>query len=199
MVFVKAGKFNLSFPMPRLPSWIGTPSLRAGVSVYPRVRLDVAISPSVLGVAAGALASSTSIDWTTLIPNFASRFASLFREAAIVGARFEIRVTEVTATPSGMVLAYIDETLASAPTAAALDFAHAEIPLTGTSVDSTGSLHVVEWVPRSYSDLNWSATSGSPSSAYLKLFAGSSTGTGGTTVASLNLTGALALEFRGYA
>ncbi len=191
------GNFRLDFPIPRLPRWIGTPNLRAGLSVYPYVLLDVPMQLSTSAVVGGTLASVVTID-NTLITNFATRFGSLFQEFAIVGARFEIRVTAVT-TPQGMVLAYIDENSNSAPTAnPAAARPHAEIPLVQSAVDSTGSVHIVEWMAHSYADLTWDAVSTSGLVAYLKLFASSATGTSASTAAQITVSGALALSFRGY-
>jgi hypothetical protein len=178
--------------------WIGSPNLRSNASVYPRVNLDVPILINSTAVVTGGLAAVFNID-TTQIRSFATRFASLFQEFCVVGARFELRVSTSSA-PQGMLLAFIEENSAAAPTASnAINRPHAEIPLTSTVVDSTGSLHVVEWKAHSYTDLNWVATSSAGTVGYLKLFASvADTGTSATTAADILVTGALALCFRGY-
>lgn len=192
------GGFRLEFPFPRLPRWIGTPNLRAGLSVYPRVDLDVPILVTSSALVTGALAAVLNIDASQII-GFSSRFASLFQEFSIVGARFEIRVS-ASAAPQGMILAYIDENSSAAPTALqALHRPHAEIPLVGSVVDSTGSLHVVEWKAHSYADLTWDPVSTAGTVGYLKLYADvTNTGTQATTAADILITGALAVCFRGY-
>lgn len=187
----------MDMPWPRLPKWIGTPNLRANQAVYPRIDLDVNMAPQELAVAAGAIASVLNID-TTLLPNWSTRFASVFKEFAIVGARFELRVNNVTA-PQGTVLAFIDEEAAAAPTATAVNYAHAEVPMVGSSVDSTGSIHVVEWVARSYADLTWDLTSTAGTVGYLKVFGNqANTGLAAATAASISVVGTFAIAFRGY-
>ncbi len=196
MINVTAGRFRMEMPMPRLPRWLGTPNLSANNAVYPRINLDMPTTLQVLGVAAGALASSTTID-SSLIPNFATRFGATFKEFAIVGVRFELRLT-ATSTPQGFILGYIDEFSNAAPTSTSLNYAHVEIPIVGTSVDSTGSIHKLEWVARSYADLTWDAIGTSGVVAYLKLFAGATTGTNASTTATVLVSGAVSLCFRGY-
>ncbi len=201
MLRVTAGRFLLEMPRPRLPSWIGTPNLRAGLSVYPRVDLDVPIATTNASVAAGAIAQVINID-SSLIPNFASRFGATFKEFAIVGARFEIRVTDST-NPQGLVLGFIDEVSNAAPTTTSADYAHCEIPLVGSVVDSSGSMHVIEWVAKSYADLTWDGIGTSGVVAYLKLWASSTagvgyTGTTNTTAATMMVSGSYAVCFRGY-
>ena len=191
------GGFRLDFPIPRLPQWIGTPNLRANLAIYPRVNLDIPIAPAAAIVASGALAGVINID-SSLITNFASRFASLFKEFAIVGCRFEIRVTGTSAA-QGLLLAYIDENSNAAPTAAAVNYAHAEVPFVAYPGDDRGSLHVVEWMAKSYEDLTWDATSTTGLVAYLKLYCSvAATGTTSSTAANLSITGAISCCFRGY-
>lgn len=197
MIRVSSGRFMLEMPRPRLPSWIGTPNLSAGLSVYPRVNLDVPINVNEFSIAAGAAASVVNID-SSLVPNFATRFGATFKEFAIVGARFELRQTAST-NAAGFLLCFIDEDSNAAPTSTSVNYAHAEVPIVGTSVDSAGSLHRVEWVARSYADLTWDAIGTSGVVGYLKGFAATATtGTVGTTTASILVSGALAICFRGY-
>jgi len=197
MLRVTAGRFLLEMPRPRLPKWIGTPNLAAGVSVYPRVNLDVPISVSQLQVATGNLAAVINID-SSLIPNFATRFGATFKEFAIVGARFELRVTNTTA-PQGLVLAFIDEDSNAAPTTSSVNYPHAEVPIVSTSVDDRGSLHVVQWMAKSYADLTWDGIGTSGVVAYLKAWASTATtSNGATTAANILVTGSYALCFRGY-
>lgn len=191
------GGFRLDFPIPRLPRWIGTPNLRANNAVYPRVNLDIPIIPFSADVTSGVAAIVKNMD-TSLVRDWAGRFAALFKEFAIVGARFELRANN-SSNADGVVLAYIDENSATAPNSTSLDYAHAEIPICGASIDSTGSMHVVEWVARSYEDLTWDPTSTAGLVAYLKLYADTAdTGTSSTTAAVITVTGSIAVSFRGY-
>jgi len=188
----------MDFPIPRLPKWIGTPNLRANCAVYPRIDLDLPIVVTSSALTTGAIAAVLNID-TSLIRSWSSRLQTLFQEFAIVGARFEIRVAS-SAAQQGMVLAYIDELSNSTPTAShAVNRPHCEIPLVSTNVDSTGSLHRVEWVARSYADLTWDDVSTTGVVAYLKLFASvADTGTQAGTAADIMITGALSMCFRGF-
>jgi len=189
--------FRLDLPIPRLPRWLGTPNISQNNAVYPRVNLDIPIIISTQPVTAGAIALASPID-TTNIPSWATRFASLFKEFAIVGARFELRVTSVT-NPQGLVLAYIDEDSAAAPGSSSLNYAHAEVPLVASAVDSTGSLHRVEWVARSYQDLTWDSVGTTGNVGYLKIYANSGfTGTSSTTAAQILVSGVISVCFRGY-
>jgi len=197
MIRISSGRFQLEMPRPRLPRWLGTPNLSANVSVYPRINLDMPIVTGTASVVAGNIAQTINID-NTLVPNFATRFGATFKEFAIVGARFEIRVY-TTAVPQGIVLAFIDEDSNAAPTTTSVNYAHADVPLVGTSVDDRGSLHIVSWVARSYADLTWDGIGTSGVVAYLKLWASpATTGTQATTTAVLSVTGSLAVCFRGY-
>lgn len=191
------GGFRLDFPIPRLPRWIGTPNLRAGNAIYPRVNLDIPVSPGSISIASGAIAGVINID-SSIVKNFATRFASLFKEFAIVGCRLELRLNNCTA-PQGLMLAYIDENDNSAPTAASLDYAHVEVPLVLNAADTTGSLHVLEWKAQSFEDLTWDPTSSAGLVAYLKVFSSvADTGTTSSTAATIMLTGAISVCFRGY-
>ncbi len=84
-------RLRIDMPVPRLPRWLGTPNLRSSNSVYPRVDLDIPITLVTFNVSGGALTGVANID-NGLIPSFSTRFGSLFKEFAIVGARFELRI-----------------------------------------------------------------------------------------------------------
>jgi hypothetical protein len=189
------GGFRLDFPFPRLPSWIGTPNLRAGLAIYPRVNLDMPITPNDLGVAAGSLAQVIAID-PTLVTNFAARFGATFKEYCVVGVRFELRNSASTTLPSGFILSYIDEESNAAPTASSVNYPHAEVPLVASPSD--GVMHTVSWVPRDYKDLQWTAIGVTTTSAYMKLFGSTLTGLQATTAAVVSYSGAIAVAFRGY-
>ncbi len=196
MIRASSGRFMLEMPVPRLPRWVGTPNLSADNSVYPRVNLDVPILPFGATITAGSMTQVINVD-SSLVPNFATRFGATFKEFAIVGCRFEVRQV-ISANPQGVALVYFDEDSNAAPSSSALNYAHAELPIVTTSVDSTGSLHKVEWVAKSYADLTWDAIGTSGVVGYLKLYAGTATGTAASTTATYIVTGAFAICFRGY-
>lgn len=193
------GGFSLNFPIPRLPRLLGAGNmLSSGNSVYPRVDLDL---PTVIlsqAVSAGALAAVVNLDPSTLIPNWASRVSNLFREYCIVGARFEISLVS-SANAAGCVIAFMDETLSTAPNAGSVFTPHLEVPI--SAYPDASVIQVLDYKPSgSYTDLNWVPTSSVTVKQWLKFFASTAnTATGGTTTANLLVRGTLALAFRGYA
>lgn len=192
------GGFMMKFPIPRLPRLLGAGnSLSSGNSVYPRVDLDLPTIVLSQAVVAGALASVVNFDPSTLIPNWASRISNLFREYCVVGARLEFSLVSAT-NAAGLVLAFMDETLATAPNAGSLFTPHLEIPI--AAYPDASVVQVLNYKPSgSYTDLNWVPTSAPVVKQWLKLFASTAnTATGGTTAANIMVRGTLALSFRGY-
>jgi len=193
---VRLGSFNMSFPKPRIPRLLGAAvSLPAGSSVYPRIKLDVPITAQSVSIAAGAAATSIALD-TTLINNFSTRFATLFREYCVVGAALELRICDVT-NPCGIAAAYIDEKSGASPTAneaenrARLDMMVVQM--------TTVKPYRLNWCTDDYLDLQWSASGVNTTDAWAKIFASSSsTGTTSSTAGVVLITGTLAFEFRGY-
>ncbi len=186
-------------PIPRLPRAIGSnKDLKVGDSIYPsRVNLDVPITPFQVTLVAGAVASSTALD-SALLPTF-SRFSNLFREYAIVGARLELRLLNVPgAAQGGFIAAALDESSNAAPTATILQAPHVEMMCSGyvTEVDA----HLIDWKASDVTDLDWTITSTNLQPVWLKIFAATATTlTAAGNTASVLVTGALALSFRGYA
>lgn len=183
-------------PKPRLPRSLGSPNLSVTGTLYPRVDLDMPIALVNTGVVAGSMAVVDNID-STLIPNFSTRFGSTFKEFAIVGVVYEVRINQA-ANSSGSILAYIDEDTAGAPTASSLNYPHAVIPIVNTAVDSTGSVHKIKWTNKNYLDLEWLSVTSVAAVGYLKLFAGAVTGTIAGTTATVLVSGSVAVCFRGY-
>lgn len=187
----------MEFPQPRIPRLLGSDrDLPAQLSVYPRVKLDIPIAPQVATLTAGAVAASVSLD-TTLVANWATRFASLFREYAIVGAALELRPNNIAVT-AGLIAAFIDEETATAPTQSDMQ----DRP----KLDMTcGPLFVprayrIQWSPRDILDLDFVSTGTNFTPAWLKVFSSvAATYTTNTTTGQVLITGTLALEFRGYA
>jgi len=190
------GGFRMDFPIPRLPSWLGAADrLSANATTYPNIKLDVVMPITQATLAAGAIAQVIAID-AGLVPNFAARFGNLFREYCVVGARFELTLTNV-ANPSGLVLAFVDEVLATAPNSGSLFPPHIEIPLVS---NPDGRLQTIDYAPKGYEDLVWTPTSVPVARAWLKLFAAAATTfTSATTSGNIIVRGTLALQFRGYA
>lgn len=198
MVDVKGpGGFQLRFPIPRLPGWLGAADrLRADAAIYPRVDLDVPIAPFVQVVSAGALAGAYAVDVSSIVPQWAARFSNLFREYCVVGLRLELSLVTVS-NPAGMVLVFVDETLATAPNAGSAYTPHMEVPLIAYP---DGRTQLLEYRPSgSYTDLQWTATTAPVTRQWVKFFASNATTlTGVTTAASIVCRGTLALALRGY-
>lgn len=192
------GGFRLNFPVPKLPRLLGAgPELTAQNTSYPRVDLDLPTTINVSVVTAGALAQVIAIDPATLIPQWAAR-AQLFREYCIVGARFEMSL--ITASnPAGLVLCFIDETLATAPNAGSVYTPHMEIPI--VAYPDGNETYRLDYKPSgSYTDLNWVPVTSTSAKQWLKLYASNAaTLTGATTAASIVVRGTLRVAFRGYA
>lgn len=191
------GGFSLKFPIPRLPSWLGAADrLAANAAVYPRVDLDVPIIPFVQVVASGALAAVTAVDPNVLVSSWSSRFSNTFREYCVVGLRIEMTLVTVT-NPAGLVLVFVDETLATAPNAGSLYTPHMEVPLVNYP---DGRTQLLEYKPSgSYTDLDWVPTTATSTKQWVKFFASNAgTLTGASTAASVICRGTIALCFRGY-
>jgi len=193
---VSLGGFRMSFPKPRLPALLGAAkNLPAGLSVYPRVALDLPYIGSQTAIASGAVAAVIPIDLTG-IANFATRFGNTFKEYCVVGARFEIRCQGPIASQQGFFTATIDEKSSSVPTGNVTDQARLDVLISTTESPNT---HVVEWKPIDYLDLEWTAIGTTSTPAWLKLYASNAyTFTGAATTANIVVTGALSLEFRGF-
>jgi len=193
---IQLGGFRAEFPQPRIPRLLGSDrDLTNRNSVYPTVLLDVPITPQSGNIVAGAIASSVALD-TTIIPAWATRFQTLFREYAICGASLEIRLNNVSTT-SGLVLAWMEESSSAAPV-----FADG---VDKPRVDMTcGPLFVprayhIKWSPRDILDLDYSAVSTNFTPAWLKVFCNvANTFTAAGTTGQVLITGTLALTFRGY-
>jgi len=193
---VQLGGLRLTFPKPRLPSLLGSAhNLRAGQTIYPRVDLDLPYVGSQYAVVGGALAQSIPIDKTN-VALFATRFGATFGEYAIVGARFEIRTQGPVAAQQGFYTVTIDEKSAASPTSAVLDQARLDVLISTTE---SPNVHVINWKPVDYLDLDWTPIGTTYTPAWLKLFASNAnTFTGASTTASVVVTGAIAFCFRGY-
>lgn len=194
---VQLGDFRMSFPKPRLPRLLGAAvKLGANISLYPNVRLDVPIGLESVTIGAGSIAGSIALDLTA-VDAFSTRFASLFNEYAIVGARLEIRPNAIV-NPSGICAVWLDEETAAAPNGtqsanrARLDIAVANL--------SDVKPYRIDWLPRDILDLDFVSTATTFTPVWLKIFSSpAATLTTATTTGQILVTGSLAFEFRGYA
>jgi len=188
---------GLGLPVPRLPFLIGSSNnLGASRSVYPRVDLSIPIIPSFAAIVAGGLTTVLSISASAaLIENWAA-FSALFGEFCLVGFTLEFRMNNVV-TPAGLILIYVDEKSAAAPTFVnAASAPHLDILVSQTE---SPSKHLVSWKARDLADLQWTSTAATELPVWVKLFAAvASTGTAAGTTGTVQITGAVQVSFRGY-
>lgn len=191
-------RLEARFPMPRLPSWLGAANrLAANAAVYPRVDLDFPVTIANVTVVAGACATVIAIDPSVQISAWSSRIQNLFREFCVVGFRYELSLTSST-NPAGCVLAFVDETLATAPNAGSLYVPHMEVPIVASP--NGMNVQLVSYKPSgSYTDLDWVPVATPTAKQWLKFYAAAITGTAGSTTATILLRGTIAMAFRGYA
>jgi hypothetical protein len=188
---------RLGVPVPRLPFLIGSANnLPFKQSVYPTISVSVALGLSKVSIVAGALATAINID-ETLIPSFNTRFASTFRECAILGARIELRMTNV-ANPTGLVIVFLNEKTSASPVASeAQDAPHLDMLVSSTE---SPTRHLLDWKARDLLDLEWSAIASVATPVTLKLFASvATTLTAAGTTADILISGAMQIGFRGWA
>jgi hypothetical protein len=187
---------EVSLPVPRLPNRIGS-DLRIGPSqaVYPpMVKLDAPLIPNVFTVATGTAAGVMPLDITN-ISAFSTTFAALFREYCIVGARLELRYLN-TASPGGLLKAYIDEKSNSAPTSAS-SAKVAGLDIFQVNSESPNKYHI-DWKCRDYDDLDWNVTATTFTPSWLKVYTDANFLTPVGGAGSVYITGSLALCLRGY-
>lgn len=189
--------FELRFPWPHLPSWLGADNrLSANAAVYPRVDLDMPTAVNNVTIVAGATATVLPVDVATLVSGWVSRFSNTFREYCVVGLRLEHNLN-LTTNAGGVILVFVDETLATVPNAGSLYTPHMEIPVVQNPDGSRTQM--LEYVPSgSYTDLDWIPTTVPVTKQWVKYYASGSTGTSGTTTATVVVRGTIAISFRGY-
>jgi hypothetical protein len=194
---IQLGSFKAEFPQPRLPKLLGSAkALTNKTSVYPTISLDVPILQEVVSIAAGNAAGVVAID-ISKISNFTTRFGALFKEYAIVGARFELRMNNVV-QGAGVIGVYLDEISATAPGAGStLDSARVDVLISPQF--TAGGSYRIDWTPRDILDLDYVSTGTTFTPLYLKAFCNvASFNTLAATTGDLIITGALAIELRGY-
>lgn len=187
---------RFGIPIPRLPILIGSAvNLRQTGNMYPRIELDIPITPQFFGIVAGGLTSVMALDVTVLCQNWAS-LAGAFAEYCLLGAVLELRMNNLT-SPSGLCIAYVDERSNAAPTiVAASSQDHLELLVSATE---SPSRHLISWKPSQLFELDMTQTSGAAINSWLKLFcATASTGTAAGTAGQVSVTGAVRVRFQGW-
>jgi len=190
------GGFKASFPQPRLPWRLGADSsLPQALSVYPTVNLDVPMIPINTAIVAGATALVSPIDLTQVF-NFAARFATLFREYAIVGARLEIRPQNISPA-GGLIAAFLDEQSSAAPTGPnAVN--RPRLDMTAGPLTVPRAYHL-DWKPRDLLDLDYVSTATTFTPVWLKIYTDSANFfTPAAMTGQVLITGTIAFQFRGY-
>jgi hypothetical protein len=188
---------RLGIPVPRLPFLIGSAtSLPANKAVYPTWSVSIPLGLTKVSLVAGACATAVNID-ETLVPSFNTRFASTFREACILGARLEIRVTNVV-NPAGLAFVFLNEkTFASPVSSEAQDAPHIDVLI---SANESPSRHMIDWLARDLLDIGWSPIATVATPVAVKVFASvATTLTTATTTADVLISGAIQMCFRGWA
>lgn len=190
---------SLKLPVGRLPIKIGSnTSLSPDRSIYPNVVLSIPLVPFQTTMAAGALNSVLAISYTTVVENWASRFASLFDEYCIVGMSIDVDWTATSATETGKVLVGLDEADATAPTFALM----ASSPHLDISVNNAFAplRHCIKWKARDYKDLQFTSTATVVTPVYVKAYSDvANCFTTSAVTGNLNYTGEICVQFRGYA
>jgi hypothetical protein len=162
------------------------------------VKLDVPIETQVVAIAAGEVAAVVPLDLTQ-VNAFSTRFATLFREYAIVGAALEIRpaINSAVTTYGGLCQCFIDEESNSAP----IFNTASNRPRLDVSCQNLTEVepYKIQWTPRDYLDLDFVAVATTFTPAWLKLWCDTaSTGSNAGLSGSFIVTGTLAFDFRGY-
>lgn len=194
---IALGGFRAEFPQPRLPFRLGADTaLPRGLSVYPRVKLDVPIIMRNVAIAAGAVAYAGAID-TLSVQDWGTRYAAVFREYAIVGCRLELRPQNISPA-AGICAAYMDEQSGAVPTAAEA-LARSRLDMTLAPLTVPKAYHL-DWTPHDLLDLDFTAVGTNFQPVFLKIFANvANFGTSAAETGQILVTGSIAFEFRGYA
>jgi len=163
--------------------------------VYPRLKLDVPIIPFNTVITAGATAGVMAIDLTRVF-NWSGRFATLFREYAITGARLEARPQNVSPA-GGLIAAFLDEESASVPTGAQ-SVNRPRLDMTAGPLTVPKAYHI-DWTPRDPLDLDFVDTGTTFTPVWLKIYTDTANFFAPVSMTGQVLvTGTIAFEFRGY-
>jgi hypothetical protein len=126
--------------------------------------LEGAVQPASTTVTTGVIAVVQNIDPVNIVSDWANRFANTFEEYRVVKAKFFVNVFS-TANP-GLLLQYVDEKVATAPTAAAVN----ERALVRYSAADVVKPHILTWRPRDVTDLVYTPIGSPFVPAYFKIY-----------------------------
>jgi hypothetical protein len=144
-------------------------------------------------VTTGVIASVISMDPTTIITNWSTRFASLYHEYRVVKAR--ARIICFSATNPGTLLSYWDEKSNAAPTNAQ----SSETAFKRIAAADVFKEHDMTWKARDLLDLQYVASGTASNPVYWKLY--TDAGNNGSAIAATNYATVdfrLLIEFRGF-
>ncbi len=159
--------------------------------------IDLVSTTTSSSVVTGNLASVIQIgNPTAMITNFSTRWSTCFREYRVVGVRWETRLNTTGASP-GSIWVWMDEKDSNAPSSSdAATAARAELSLQ-SNTGTNAYLARGKWKANDLVDFNFTATSTGVNPLYLKLFAGSITGTAGASTGTVLTSCTIRIQFRG--
>lgn len=178
---------------------VGATHISSSQSVGRFWTMDCNIVPNAVVTASGAVAGVRAVEFTSsFIPNVTTRFANTFKEFRIIGARFVARqTTSAAGAGSGLMKIFLDEKSNSAPTAsAATDAPGVELPLTYSPVGRSVTL---DWIAHDLEDLDWEPclTPGA-TPLWIKWFTDAAT-YGSNGACQVLISGAVRVQYRGFA
>jgi len=187
---------SIGIPIGRLPIRLGADRrLSSSNSIYPQVKLDVPIDLNAFGIASGASANVLAVNYQLV--NAWSRFSNLFDEYCITGFRFEFRlaVTSAVTTYGGLSFVTNDEKDGNAPTLALMNAPRLDVAL---NPNETPNHYYMDWKARDVTDLVWTQTGTILTPVWVKCFTGTTSGANSGFSGSIQITGTIAFDFRGY-
>lgn len=172
----------------------GSQNLNSKQAEGPAWIIDVPITPQIVTLVAGAVATSIPID-KTLVNAFVSRFGVTFQEYRILGAKFVVRANTNPQSNMASVLAvYVDEKNSAAPTSSTAQ----DHPRIEVASNYTGKVQYLAWRVHDLLDLDWTQITTTVTPAYLKAFSDTATfGSTGGAVTSHVISGAVRFHFKG--
>ncbi len=166
-------------------------------AIGPIHTIDLVSTTTSSSVVSGNLASVIQIgNPTAMITNFSTRWSTCFREYRVVGVRWESRLNTTGAFP-GAIWIWMDEKDSNAPSSSdAATASRSELSLQA----NTGTYAYLargKWKAWDVTDFGFTATSTGVNPLYLKLFAGSISGTSGSSAGTVLTSCTIRIQFRG--
>jgi len=163
--------------------------------------MDIPVVPAQYNDVLGSLSAAQQVN-LSLIPDFTTKYAPLFKEYCVVGLRYEIRVLPKlgnnAGNPTGLIVFALDEANTAAPATfvAISNLPHIEAAL---NIVESPSYHTIDWIPQDIEDLDWLPTSTSATPVTLKLYAKPADTFTNVAIdnAQVLVTGCLRVAFRG--